>query len=401
MLDSNDHRSIAGRLDLLHFQEEAPGMVFWHPRGFLLYQLLEGAVRQEFRAQGYQEVRTPQILRRPVWEASGHLQHFSGGMFRIEDQAEQAAVKPVSCPGHIQIVGRRTPSYRELPIRLSEFGIVHRDEPSGTLHGLLRLRQFTQDDGHVFCAPEHVVPEIERFCRSVAPFYRKFGFDHVAVALATRPEDRAGDDTSWDEAEASLRDVLDRLGVEYSVQPGGGAFYGPKLEFVLRDRHGREWTFGTIQLDRVMPRRFDLRYIDARGQRQPLVVLHRALYGSLERFLGIVLEQHGAALPPWLCPTQVVVAPVSAAHEPWAEEVFERLKDAGLRAALDARSETLGKRIAEAHAESVPFVVIGGAREVQARTITVRGRDGQFSGDLDGAAQELARRCRSPFTAAA
>jgi threonyl-tRNA synthetase len=397
MLDPNDHRSLVQRLDLLHFQDEAPGMAFWHPRGFLLYRLLEEAVRGEFREHEYQEVRTPQILRQPIWEASGHLQHFAGGMFKIRDDSQAAAIKPVSCPGHIQIVARSAPSYRELPIRLAEFGVVHRDEPSGTLHGLLRLRQFTQDDGHVFCAPEQVEPEIERFFRSVGPFYEKFGFDVVDVAFATRPDDRAGNDVAWDRAEASLRNVLERLGVRYSLQPGGGAFYGPKLEFVLRDRRGREWTFGTIQLDLVMPERFELRYVDAAGERRPLIMLHRALYGSLERFLGIVLEQHGLALPPWLCPIQAVVAPIAEAHEPWARETLAALSRAGLRASLDARRETLSKRIAEAHELGVPFVAVIGAREATARSVAVRARDGQFVAPLADTIARIDAACTSPF----
>jgi threonyl-tRNA synthetase len=399
MLDSNDHRSLGQRLDLFHFQEEAPGMAYWHPRGFLLYRLLENAVRAQFTEQGYLEVRTPQLLRRPVWEASGHWRHFQGGMFTAMDGSEAAALKPVSCPAHVQIVDRQSPSYRDLPIRIAEFGIVHRDEPSGTLHGLLRLRQFTQDDGHIFCAPEQVEGEVEAFCRAVRPFYARFGFSDVKVLLATRPADSAGDDASWDRATAALRNVLVRLGIAYSEAPGGGAFYGPKLEFVLEDRHDRQWSCGTIQFDLVMPPRFDLRYVDASGQRRHPVMLHRALYGSLERFLGMLLEHYGAVLPPWLSPVQALVVPIAEAHEPWALAVADRLRGAGLRVAADARRETLSKRIAEAHASAIPFVAVIGGREVESRSAAIRARSGEIAGDLESVIAELARECRSPFGA--
>jgi len=397
MLDSNDHRSLGQSLDLFHFQEEAPAMAYWHPRGFLLYRLLEHAVRAHFTEQGYSEVRTPQLLRQPVWEASGHFSHFHGGMFTLMDGSEAAALKPVSCPGHIHLVRRDSPSYRDLPIRIAEFGIVHRDEPSGTLHGLLRLRQFTQDDGHIFCEPDQAEREVEAFCRSVAPFYARFGFERVGVTLATRPAESAGDDASWAHAEAALRNVLGRLGGAFDEAPGGGAFYGPKLEFVLKDRHGRDWTCGTIQFDLVMPPRFELRYVDASGQRRHPVMLHRAPYGSLERFMGMLLEHYGPALPPWLCPTQVLVLPIAEAHEAWARAAAGELARAGLRVASDFRKETLAKRVAEAHAAAVPFVAIVGAREVEARSLSIRARDRHFSGGLEAIARDLAEACASPF----
>jgi threonyl-tRNA synthetase len=397
----NDHRKIAQRLDLLHFQEEAPGMVFWHPRGLVLYRLLEQAAREHCAAHGYLEVKTPQILRRPLWEASGHWRHFGAGMFRVDDEAHEAAVKPVSCPGHVQIVNRRPPSYRELPIKLSEFGVVHRDEPSGTLHGLLRLRQFTQDDGHVFCTEAQAEAEVERFCRSLPAFYAAFGFERVSLAYSTRPSDRAGSDAQWDRAEAALESVLRRIGVPYALQPGEGAFYGPKLEFVLEDRAGRKWQCGTIQFDLVMPERFDVRYVDADGERRRAVMLHRALYGSLERFLGILLEHHGAALPAWLAPEQVVVLPVAAAHAPWALEVERALRDAELRARVDAREETLSRRVAEAHAAAVPLIAVAGGREVQARAVSLRSRnEPQHTLALPDAVAELSRRCSMPRFAA-
>jgi threonyl-tRNA synthetase len=397
MLDHDDHRALCQRLELLHFQEEAPGMAFWHPRGLALYRLLEGAVRAEFDAQGYAEVKTPQLLRRPVWEASGHWEHFAESMFRIDDQAVEAALKPVSCPGHIAIAQRGVLSYRDLPRRFAEFGVVHRDELGGALHGLLRLRQFTQDDGHIFCDEAQAGPEIERFCRSVRPFYKAFGFDEVSVALSTRPEHRVGDDALWDVAESALAGALDRLGERYDVQAGGGAFYGPKIEFVLRDRRGQRWQCGTIQYDLAMPRRFDLRYVDPAGERRHVVMLHRALYGSLERFLGIVLEHHGARLPGWLAPTQLVVLPVSAEHAPWAREVEAAVRGAGLRVAVDERRESLARRIAEAHEGAAPFLAAVGGREASARSITLRVPGGaQQTLPLDEALARLVRSCARP-----
>lgn len=404
MLEEYDHRKIAQRLDLLHLQDEAPGMVFWHPRGLVLYRLLEHAARAWCEAEGYLEVKTPQILRRPIWEASGHWQHFGGGMFRVLESGEQAgqsamleaAVKPVSCPGHIQIVNSRPPSYRELPIRLSELGVVHRDEPSGTLHGLLRLRQFTQDDGHVFCSEHQAEAEVERFCRALPAFYAAFGFDSMSLALSTRPAERAGHDAQWDRAEAALHAVLARLDVPYALQPGAGAFYGPKLEVLLHDRAGRPWQCGTIQFDLVMPERFDVRYVDASGERKRVVMLHRALYGSLERFLGMVLEQHGAALPAWLAPEQVVVVPVAEPHEAWAREVEHAIRAVGLRVRTDARPESLARRIAQAHQAAVPFVAVVGAREQSARTLAMRAEGEQYVLPLGAAVGLLTERCAMP-----
>jgi threonyl-tRNA synthetase len=394
MLADDDHRSLAHRLDLLHFDEDAPGMAFWHPRGYALYRLLEEAARRHFSADGYREVRTPQILRRPVWEASGHWQHFAEGMFRLQDESCPAAVKPVSCPGHIGVARRAIASYRDLPLRLAELGLCHRDEPGGTLHGMLRLRQFTQDDGHVFCAEDQIAGELERFCRSVAPFYARFGFTEVAVALSRRPAERAGDDALWDRAEGALVAVLAKLGIAHVEQPGAGAFYGPKIEWALADRQGRSWQCGTIQVDLVMPGRFDLRYPDASGEKRPVCILHRALYGSLERFMALLLEHHRGALPPWLAPLQVAVLPVGAAHHAWAASVEARLGQVGLRVALDARNESLGKRIAEAHGHGVPFVAVVGDREQAAGGVALRSRGGgQEALSLEAALATLERRC--------
>jgi threonyl-tRNA synthetase len=396
---ASDHREIAQQLDLLHFQPEAPGMVFWHERGFVMYRLLEEAVRVHMRAQGYAELRTPQLMRRPVWDASGHWDHFYEGMFRVEDQACEAAIKPVSCPGHIYVLKQRNLSYRDLPLRVSELGNVHRDEPSGTLHGLLRLRQFTQDDGHIFCTYEQAQLELLRFCRSLPAFYRAFGFDQLEIAFSSRPEQRAGDEDAWNRAEAALLAALGELDQPYVHQPGAGAFYGPKLEFALRDRHGRSWQCGTIQFDLVLPKRFGLTYVAASGAREHPVMLHRALYGSLERFLGIVLEQHGAQLPGWLAPVQVHVLPVSEAQLAAAQAFAAQLSERGLRSALSVE-ESLARRVAQAHAGAVPHVAVIGAREAAAGTVSLRERAGQRELAAEAGAAALAALCAVPRFAA-
>ncbi|HKP94850.1 MAG TPA: threonine--tRNA ligase [Fibrobacteria bacterium] len=398
MLEKYDHRRLGRRLELFHQQEEAPGMAFWHPNGRLLYRLLEDAARKQVEAAGYREVCTPQILRKSIWEQSGHWDHYRENMFLVSDQACEAAVKPVSCPGHIQILKSKIVSHRDLPIRLAEFGLVHRDEQKGALHGLLRLRQFTQDDGHIFCRPDQAREEVERFCRSLPPFYRAFGFEDLSVAFSTRPDHRAGDDAAWDESEAALASVLERLGVPFTVQQGSGAFYGPKLEFILKDRQGRDWQCGTIQFDLVMPESFGANYIDAAGEGKPLVILHRALYGSLERFLGILLEHHGPFLPPWLAPVQARVLPVAERHAKWAEGLARRLRGEGLRCDVSAADESLARRIALARQDAVSFVLAAGDREARGGEVALRTRDGQESLSLEAAVEVLKRRCASPFT---
>ncbi|MBX3157041.1 MAG: threonine--tRNA ligase [Deltaproteobacteria bacterium] len=392
MLPPEDHRALMARLDLCHLQEEAPAMVFWHPRGFQLYRVLEDAARRLVVAGGYREVRTPQLVRRPVWEASGHWGSFAGAMFACGHGASEAALKPVSCPCHIQIVQRAAPSWRDLPLRLAEFGLVHRDEASGTLHGLMRLRQFTQDDGHVFCTDDQVRDELERFCRDLLAFYRRFGFDEVGLALSLRPPQRLGDDALWDRAERELSDVVAALGVPCEVQPGAGAIYGPKLELLLRDRAGRAWQCGTVQLDYVMPRRFDVRYVDRDGEKRHVAMIHRALFGSLERFLGLLLERHGAALPAWLAPEQVGLLPVADAHVPRAREVERELLARGLRCRVDA-DDTLARRIVRANHDGIPFVAVIGAREVASGTLALRHRDERWDAPGDEAIADLVRRC--------
>ncbi len=395
MLDEHDHRSIGQRLDLFHMQEEAPGMVFWHPRGFLVYRLIESRLRAQMQREGFSEVRTPQILAQPLWERSGHWENFRENMFLLEDGERHLAVKAVNCPGHIQLVLRSAPSYRDLPLRLGEFGLVHRNEPSGSLHGLFRLRQFTQDDGHVFCDEGQMLPEVIRFCRSLFAFYADFGFHDVQVAFSSRPAQRAGSDALWDRAEALLLDAAKQAGLECVMQPGQGAFYGPKLEFVLKDRLGRQWQCGTIQLDLVLPERFDIRYVDASGGKCRPMMLHRALLGSLERFLGILLEHHEGALPAWLAPDQVLVAPVGDAAASYAERFAAKLREEGCRASVDARGESLSRKIVDAHQAGVPWLVVVGNREMESHAVRLRRRNGEQR-DLpwDEAIAALIAECR-------
>ncbi|XXT16754.1 threonine--tRNA ligase [Sorangium sp. So ce429] len=394
MLDEDDHRYLGQRLDLFHFQEEAPGMVFWHARGFALYRLLEEAVRRQMMRDSYREVRTPLILRQAIWKASGHWDNFSSNMFRLSEEDHAAAIKPVNCPGHMQIVARMAPSYRDLPLRIGEFGMVHRDEPSGTLHGLFRLRQFTQDDGHIFCVEEQIEAEVARFASALRDFYAGFGFDDMVVGFSTRPAERSGSDEVWDRAEAALSAAARSAGLDYRLQPGEGAFYGPKLEFVLRDRLGRSWQCGTIQLDLVLPERFDITYVDASGARRRPAILHRALLGSVERFLGILLEHYRGALPLWLSPEQVVVVPVTDAQRAYAEEVLQRLQQKGVRALLDAGDDSLSRKIAVAHASAIPLVAVVGKREAERRSVALREREGgkQRELPLDESIVEVVRR---------
>ncbi len=395
MLAANDHREIGRRLDLFHFQEEAAGMVFWHPRGYRTLCALEALIRRHADADGFAEVRTPQLLRQPIWEASGHWQHFRENMFLMADDA--LAVKPVSCPGHLEILRRRAPSYRDLPLRYSELGLVHRNEPSGTLHGLFRLRQFTQDDGHVFCEVEQVEAEVARFCRSLVKLYGALGFEQVEVSFASRPDERAGSDEVWDRAEQLLQAAAAKAELEPVHVPKAGAFYGPKLEFALPDRLGRRWQCGTIQLDLVLPERFDVEYVDAGGGRARPLMLHRATLGSLERFLGIVLEQHDGRLPAWLAPDQVVVLPIDAEQHEYAHDVTAELKRAGLRAVSDARGETLSRRIALAHEHGIPYVAVVGRREREARSLSLRRGDQQNVLALVDATRLLCEQCAPPL----
>jgi len=395
MLAANDHREIGRRLDLFHFQEEAAGMVFWHPRGYRTLRALQALIQRHAEGDGFAEVRTPQLMRQPIWEASGHWQHFRQGMFVLADDA--LAVKPVSCPGHLEIFRRRAPSYRDLPLRYSELGLVHRNEPSGTLHGLFRLRQFTQDDGHVFCEAEQMEAEVARFCGSLLELYRALGFGQVEVSFASRPDERAGSDEVWDRAERLLQQAARSAGLAPTLAPKAGAFYGPKLEFALPDRLGRRWQCGTIQLDLVLPERFGVELVTASGARARPLMLHRATLGSLERFLGIMLEQHDGRLPAWLAPDQIVVIPIEAEQHGYARELERELKRAGLRAVSDLRVETLARRVALAHEYAIPYVIVVGRRELAARSVSLRDSAGQRALSSEAATRELAAACAAPL----
>lgn len=373
MLAQHDHRQIGKSQDLCHFQDEAPGMVFWHPRGLALLRVLERAAQRELERHGYLEVRTPELLQNVIWQRSGHAQHFVEGMFPIDEQDERGlALRPVNCPGHVQLYAQELRSYRDLPLRLAEFGIVHRREPSGALQGLFRLREFTQDDGHIFCRPDQVDHELVRFCDSLRSFYRHFGFEDILVGWSTRPAARIGDDASWDRAEAALLQAARAVGFSVLEQPGEGAFYGPKLEFKLKDRLGRIWQCGTIQVDFAMPERFGLAYVDCDGQRRRPVMLHRALYGSLERFLGVLLEHHAGKLPAWLAPEQAHVLPVSEREAEPARQLAERLRRLGVRVVSTDPRQRLATRVQEARRAEVPFVLVLGAREVSLGEVSVK-----------------------------
>jgi len=375
-MDDFDHRSIGRRQDLFHLQEEAPGAAFWHPRGFAVYHALEAFVRRRMRRAGYGEIRTPQLLDSELWRQSGHLEKFGDNMFCVADGNRLLALKPMSCPGHVQVFNARKRSYRDLPLRYAEFGACHRNEPSGALLGLKRARAFVQDDAHVFCRPDQAVEEILRACRLLTGIYRDLGFADPAVALSLRPAVRAGDDATWDRAEAELAAAARAAGLAPRLQPGEGAFYGPKLEFALADRAGRAWQCGTVQLDFVLPERLGARYVDRDGQERQPAMIHHAVFGSLERFIAVLLEHHGGQLPFWLAPDQVAVAPVGADQAGPARAAWDAFFEAGLRVALDDRRETLGRKIAEARAAGTPVVAIVGAKEAAKGAVTLRRRDG-------------------------
>ena len=375
-MHAHDHRALGNRLDLFHQQQEGPGMVFWHPRGVALWRVIEDHIRERMRQAGYREVRTPQILARSLWEQSGHWEKFGQDMFALEAEGRPLAIKPMSCPCHIQIFNKRVRSFRDLPMRYFEFGAVHRSEPSGALHGLFRTRAFVQDDAHVFCREDQVEAEVRRFCEIQTALYADFGFDAVEVRFSTRPEVRAGADAVWDRAERSLEAAACAAGLDPIVQPGEGAFYGPKLEFHLRDRLGRSWQCGTVQLDFVLPERLDAAYHDEKNGASRPVILHHAVLGSLERFIGILLEHHDGNLPPWLAPEQVLVASINKEAAPYALKVEQALLDVGLRVALDDGADTLPRKIVDARERGIPLIAVIGKREARERTVALRHRDG-------------------------
>lgn len=375
--DPYDHRVLGTRLDLFHQQEEGPGMVFWHPRGFALYRVIEDYIRRRMREVGFAEIRTPQLLSYSLWEASGHADKFANEMYRLNSGNRPFALKPMSCPGHVQVFSKSLRSVHDLPLRYCEFGACHRDEPSGALQGLMRTKSFTQDDAHIFCTEAQVEGEVQRFCELLRSIYQDFGFGAPLVFFSTRPAKRAGDDATWDRAEASLAMAARRAGIDFGIKSGEGAFYGPKLEFHLRDSHGRAWQCGTIQLDFVLPERLGADYVASDGSRQRPVLIHHAVLGSMERFIGMLLEHHKGALPLWLAPEQIAVASVTSAQEGYARKAAAALGREGYRVSVDSRPERIGRKIAEAHDQGLPLLAIAGEREMERGTLTFRRRDGK------------------------
>ncbi|MDC7818060.1 threonine--tRNA ligase [Pseudomonas sp. BLCC-B112] len=378
-----DHRKLGQQLDLFHFDDCAPGSVFWHAKGWTLFKLLIGYMRQRQEQAGYQEVNTPDVMDRSLWETSGHWQNYRDHMFTTSTEDQRTfALKPMNCPGAVAIFGHGLKSYRDLPLRIAEFGKVHRYEPSGALHGLLRVRHFTQDDAHIFCTPEQMQDECARTIALVFDIYKEFGFEDVAVKLSTRPANRIGSDETWDQLESALVGALQSMQIDYRLNPGEGAFYGPKLEFVLRDAIGRDWQCGTLQVDLNLPERFAISYIADNGERRQPVMLHRALFGSLERFIGILIEHHGGALPLWLAPQQVVVLNISEAQADYAWEISERLRREGLRSSADLRNEKIGYKIREHSLQKVPYLLVIGDKEKAGGYVSLRSRNGEDLGQL-------------------
>ena len=380
--EKRDHRRIGRQQELFHLQEEAPGLVFWHPKGWALWQVVEQYMRGVYRASGYGEVRCPQILDVSLWQKSGHWDNYKENMFFTESEKRTYAVKPMNCPGHVQIFKQGLHSYRDLPIRYGEFGSCHRDEPSGALHGILRVRGFTQDDGHVFCTEGQIESEVTAFHAQAMKVYRDFGFEDVQVKLALRPEPRMGDDAVWDKAEAALRSALEATGVEFEELEGEGAFYGPKVEYHLRDAIGRTWQLGTVQVDFMMPGRLGAEYVDENSQKRTPVMLHRAIVGSMERFIGILIEHHAGAFPAWLAPVQAVVMNITDAQAKYVEEVRKTLADQGLRVESDLRNEKIGYKIREHTLQRVPYLLVVGDREKENGAVAVRTRSGEDLGSM-------------------
>ncbi len=384
--EKRDHRKLGKQLNLFHMQDDAPGMVFWHPHGWVIWQEVEQYMRAKFREYGYQEVRTPTILDRTLWEKSGHWENYKDNMFSNHSEARDYAVKPMNCPGHVQIFNQGLHSYRELPMRLAEFGSCHRNEPSGSLHGLMRVRGFIQDDAHIFCAENQIESEVAAFIVMLQKVYADFDFHDVLVKLSTRPVKRVGSDESWDKAEAALAAALKQNNLEFELQPGEGAFYGPKIEFSLKDSIGRVWQCGTIQLDFNLPMRLGAEYVDDDNTRKIPVMLHRAILGSLERFIGILIEHHAGAFPLWLAPVQMVVMNISQAQEEYAVEVSKTLLKAGFRVESDLRNEKITYKIREHSLQKLPYQLIVGDKEMAAGLVAVRTRQGEDLGQMSIAA---------------
>jgi len=396
--EKRDHRRLGRELDLFHIQEEAVGSIFWHPKGWTVFREIESYIRRRLDAAGYQEVKTPQLIDRSLWEKSGHWEKFRDHMFTLESEERVLAIKPMNCPGHVQIFNRHLYSYRDLPLRMAEFGSCFRNEPSGALHGIMRTRNFTQDDAHIFCTPEQIDQETQSFCALLASIYSDLGFPEFRVKFSDRPPVRAGADEVWDQAEQALMDATRKAGVEVTLNPGEGAFYGPKLEFVLTDALGRDWQCGTLQVDFVLPERLDASYVGADNERHRPVMLHRAILGSLERFIGILIEETAGRFPMWLAPVQVVVATITNDADAYAHEVVRALQDAGLRVEADTRSEKIGYKVREHSLQKVPVILAVGAREEAERGVAMRrlGEKSQQSLALADAVTLLKESARPP-----
>ncbi|MCL1633042.1 threonine--tRNA ligase [Luteimonas sp. SX5] len=396
--EKRDHRKIGKQQDLFHLQEEAPGLIFWHPKGWSVWQVVEQYMRKVYRDTGYGEVRCPQILDVSLWKQSGHWDNYKDNMFFTESEKRTYAVKPMNCPGHVQVFKQGLHSYRDLPIRYGEFGACHRNEPSGALHGILRVRGFTQDDGHIFCTEDQIEAEVTAFHRQAMKVYEDFGFTDVQLKIALRPEPRLGDDATWDKAEHALRAALSAAGVEWQELPGEGAFYGPKIEYHLRDAIGRTWQLGTMQVDFMMPGRLGAEYVDEHSQKQTPVMLHRAIVGSMERFIGILIEHHAGSFPAWLAPVQAVVANITDAQADYVDEVRKTLTNQGFRVESDLRNEKIGYKIREHTLQRVPYLLVVGDREVENGAVAVRTRGGEDLGTMTVAA--FAERLRNEHVAA-
>jgi threonyl-tRNA synthetase len=393
-----DHRRLGREMGLFHLQEEATGSTFWHPKGWILYRLAESYMRRRLDDAGYVEVKTPQLFDRALWEASGHWEKFREHMFIAESENRMLAVKPMNCPGHVQIFKQGITSYRDLPLRMAEFGACHRNEPSGALHGLMRVRAFTQDDAHIFCTEDQIVSETKLFCDLLLSIYRDFGFESVTIKFSDRPDKRAGSDDIWDRAEAALLEATEATGLSYTLNPGEGAFYGPKLEFVLQDAIGRDWQCGTLQVDFVLPERLEASYVGEDGDKHRPVMLHRAILGSFERFLAILIENYAGKFPLWLAPLQVVVAPITNEFDGYAEEVRAALAEAGLRVDTDLRNEKINYKVREHSLAKVPVIAVVGGREAERRGVTLRrlGSKAQESLALDEAVNRLRDEAAAP-----
>ena len=378
--ERRDHRKLGKRLDLFHFQEEAPGMVFWHPKGWEIYQIIRDYMQDIWKNNGYQEINTPQLVDYSLWEKSGHADKFADEMFSVESDNRMYAIKPMNCPCHIQIFNQGLKSYRDLPLRLAEFGACHRYEPSGAMHGLMRVRSFTQDDAHIFCAEEDIQSEVSEFIRLVNQVYNDFGFEEVLLKLSTRPEKRVGSDESWDEAEKALEIALNETGKPWDLQPGEGAFYGPKIEFTLKDCMGRQMQCGTIQVDFSMPGRLGAEYVTENNSKATPVMLHRAIFGSFERFIGILIEHYEGAFPSWLSPQQAVVLNITDKQADYCEKVVKSLQNKGFRLNADLRNEKIGFKIREHTLQKIPYLLVVGDKEVEAGTLAVRDRTGNDLG---------------------